>query len=341
MSLTSWGGTNKKQIDNDILTKVLSRCSQYITVVNFTKKSFPPFKRISFPNFNSTTIIIICSSCPNIYSLNIADLSISWDSGNLSRMMRFMFLNACERRLLCDEENQRECERTFCLCRLENSIRMPIKTKQKEEHIFLESLIDCCQNLKEFGMRMFFYDETFLWVKLLKTMTNIKQLSLTEFPGTLFTYLSFDTIEELFLEGNDGIFPAHLSNVRIFFFSIKKYVKFYLMLINLFFFFKVITRFKKLKTLVLNTCRFINDKGMRNLLSQTETLENLGLIRDSNFLSMEGVNYIPRFTYLRKLNVCGNNLIDDYILEALAVNCEQLIYLNISSKYFIYFNKKK
>lgn len=215
MSTQSWGVTCKTQIDNEILSKVLSRCSQYITAVNFAKKSFPPSKRILFPNFNSTTIIIICSSCPNMNALNISDLTILWDNGHISRMMRFMFLNACERRMVCDEVDQRECERTFCLCRLQNSSINRFKSRQKEENMILESLISCCQNLKEFGMRMFFYDETHLWIKLLKTMTNIKRLSLTEFPGTLFAYLSFETIEELLLKGNDGIFPAHLGNVSV------------------------------------------------------------------------------------------------------------------------------
>lgn len=213
MSLASWGIPKRKLVDNSVLNKVLRRCCQYITVVNFSRKSFPTFKRIFFPELNAATVILVCGTCPNITSLNIADLAVAWDNRYVNRMMRYIFLSACERRLLCDEQDQRNCEKAFCLCKMEKSNRFPAEMMQREEHIFLESLMKCCLNLKEFGVKMYFFDETPLWIELLKTSTSVKKLNLVDFPGSFFRFLSFDTIEELILEGNDEIFPAHLSQV--------------------------------------------------------------------------------------------------------------------------------
>ena len=71
---------------------------------------------------------------------------------------------------------------------------------------------------------------------------------------------------------------------------------------------------------------------MRKLLSQAGTLKNLGLLGGSHSLSAQGMQFIPQFIHLEKLNVKGNNLVDDEFLEALAVKCEQLAFLNISCK---------
>ena len=313
----TWGWTEKskiKCIDNKIFEKVLHRCGQYLKAVDLSMRNYPSHKVGLFQNLNLETIELICHSCPNMQALNLTDLEMDQmrNNRNSNRKRRYMFLQACEQRRRCEHANARECERAFCLCELADVrdheyIVDSATLSQEEVHDMMDSLISCCPNLIKLGMgmRSLGYSSEDL-LKLFQKMKKVKHLRLTTVPGMCLRHLSFETIEELFLGACNGIYPDHLSNV--------------------------IEKFKMLKTLVLDTCRYIDDQGMRKLLSQAGTLKNLGLIGGSHSLSAQAMKHIPRFSNLEKLNVRGNNLVDDELLEALAVNCEQLIYLNVSCK---------
>ncbi|XP_033231120.1 F-box/LRR-repeat protein 7-like isoform X2 [Belonocnema kinseyi] len=290
---------------------------------SLSKESWYTFKRLDLSsltwgwtdktkNLNLETIELICQLCTNMQALNLTDVEIDQMRTHrfMSRKRRYMFLRACEQRRRCEHPTLRECEREFCFCELAEArdYEHPIDSAQlseEEVHEMMEALISCCHNLTKFGMGMRYlgYSSEDLF-KLFDKMKNVKELRLTTVQGISLTHLSFDTIEELFLGACNGIYPDHLCNV--------------------------IEKFQKLNTLVLDTCRYIDDLGMLKLLSQAGTLKNLGLIGGSHSLSARGIKCIPQLIHLEKLNIKGNSLVDDEFLEALAVKCEQLTYLNIS-----------
>ncbi|XP_033207888.1 uncharacterized protein LOC117167214 isoform X2 [Belonocnema kinseyi] len=259
--------------------EVLKRCHKYVKTIdlNTTIRDAKDDELGLYHSLPSLSIHDICQLCPNLRCLYLNEIQI-----HPSRKLA--------------STRKRKYKHTSGSSRICSTI-----TSQ-----MIQALIQHSENFTHFSLNLQRHDYSSDCISnLITRMKNLKMLHLnsgSKLPGEILMGLSFETIEEIFLEECKTFWTLENAD-----------------LLN-----TVLQRCTNLDTFVLND----SIQGANVDLCRLKHLKNLGLIkkmRDSNQLRC-----VLQLHNLQRLNVQANNSVDDQFLKQIFKNCRQLVYLNIS-----------